>query len=110
MLVNTVELQRMTAVKDASGGNDPTWATITSNIACSIQRTGTQTKLAWMQTQERFTVSHNVFFMDDVGAVPGDRLVDDETSLFLLVHGYQEDSVGRDLVYKAECEQVSGGD
>ena len=73
MLRTTVDHQRQTATKDASGGEVVTFAAVNSGVRCDIQPASASVALQYMERQ--MNVSHTIYFGTDIQAKPGDRFV-----------------------------------
>jgi hypothetical protein len=119
LMVNVVDLAELVPGRDTSGGNSPVPTTVTgkTGISCNVQPASASTRAFWNNAQERQEVSHSVYFEGEAlgievsGATPikDYRLTWTDPpsgSVFLRIVGYMEATVGRFLVWKADCRQT----
>ena len=115
LLINTVALYELVPVRDASGGNVPTPTLLRTPIICNVQLGSFSNTLYW-QAQGRMSGMASVYFEGDIGIEVslGTPIKDyllkwldaPQGTLNLRVLGYSESTLGRFLVWTANCQQV----
>lgn len=94
MLKTTITLERMTSVKDTSGGaGRSAWATVSgmADVPADIQPASAGMQLNYSQRQ--LEVSHTIFLSQDIGAVGTDRIT--SGSRIFKIQGYRKAAPGR---------------
>lgn len=115
MMPNTCDLYEMVAQKGEQGGNTPVPRLMASGLTCNVQSSPSG-KITAYALQERMGVSMTVYFAQDIGITRNGnyRLVRTDVNpatglpfnTLLQVMGYSETTLGRDLVWSADCSQV----
>jgi hypothetical protein len=99
-LTKTCVHQRSTSVKNAIGGNTPTWATATSDIPCAIWPAGSAMARTFLRRD--LVGDHVIVAGSDLSVVSRDRFTVSGESGYFVVNGFekfQTDTIGATIVY-----------
>ena len=107
---DAVTLERQTITQDAGGGTrraEP-WIPLKVNVRADVQPVSSNTSMRY--ERRSISVSHTVYFSEDVGATEQDRIriVGSNPIRYLLVQGYRDASAGRGVCWAADCEESTG--
>ena len=98
-LLNSVcTIEKPVYTKDAAGGPVPSYTTLASLVACTIQATSGSASFKFGQRQ--IFITHRIYFDRDVGIKRGYR-VKDAIGQYYVVYAYGE-LAGRSFLWRAD--------
>lgn len=99
LLNTTVTLQRKSTSVDASLGAADSYTNVASNVAATIQPVSGKER--WVLAQRGVYYTHKIYFAQDIGATPRDRILTSDGRTFIISKYF--DQAGRGRVFMVEA-------